>query len=104
MPVIQLTLKPKEQQIFFVESVITCSPKDGSSIRLFANPPIDKPIMLVGETKYEGKFDGDKHNVVFQMPDIRRKGHYEAQIYNEGTKIAELTFETRRQTGSNDLI
>lgn len=104
VPVIVLTLKPKEQQIFFVESTVPCSPKDGSSIRLFVNPPLKQPRMVIGDQSYPGRFDGDKHNVVFEMPDVRRKGHYEAEIYDAGRKVAALTFETRRQTGTNQLI
>lgn len=104
VPVIVLTLKPKEQQIFFVESTVLCSPKDGSSIRLFANPPLKQPRMVIGNQSYTGRFDGDKHNVVFEMPDIRRKGCYEAEICDAGRKIAVLTFETKRQTGTNQLI
>lgn len=104
IPVIILTLKPKEQQIFFVESVIPCSVKDGSTIRLFANPPIEKPRMTVNARSYDGSFDGDKHNVLFEMPDIRRRGHHEADIFDGGVKIATLTFETKRQTGTNQLL
>jgi hypothetical protein len=104
VPVIILTLKPKEQQIFFVDSVVSCSAKDGSSIRMFANPPLKKPRMVISGQNYDGRFDGDKHNVVFEMPDIRRKGHHEAEIYDGGIKLSALTFETRRQTGTNQLL
>ncbi len=104
VPVIVLTLKPKEQQLFFVESVVICSARDGSRIKMFANPPLKKPRMIVNDQSYEGKFDGDKHNVVFEMPDIRRKGHHEAEIYDGGVKLAVLTFETKRQTGMNQLL
>ncbi len=104
VPVIILTLKPKEQQLFFIETVISCSPKDGSSIRLFANPPLKSPRMVVDGHDYSGRFDGDKHNVIFEMPDIRRKGHHEADIYDGGVKVSVLPFETKRQTGTNQLI
>ena len=104
VPVITLTLKPKEQQIFFVESVVTCSVKEGSQIHLFANPPLKKPRMVVVGQSYDGEFDGDKHNVIFKMPDIRRKGQHEAEIYDGGIKKAVLTFTTKRQTGTNDMF
>lgn len=104
VPIIVLTLKPKEQQVFFVETVVSCSPKGGSSIRLFANPPLKNPRMVVNGQSYEGKFDGDKHNVIFDMPDIRRKGHHEAEIHDGGVKVTVLTFETKRQTGTNQLL
>ena len=104
IPVIILTLKPKEQQAFFVETIVPCSPKEGSSIRLFVNPPLKSPRMIVNGQSYTGAFDGDKHNVVFEMPDIRRKGHHEAEIFDGGVKVTVLTFETKRQTGTNQLL
>lgn len=104
VPVIILILKPKEQKVFFAETVVSCSPKDGSTIRMFANPPLKNPRLVVGEHSYKGIFDGDKHNIIFEMPDIRRKGHHEAEIYDGGVKITMLTFETKRQTGTNQLI
>jgi hypothetical protein len=104
VPIIVLTLKPKEQQVFFVETVVPCSPKGGSSIRLFANPPLKNPRMVVNGQSYEGKLDGDKHNVIFDMPDIRRKGHHEAEIRDGSVKVTVLTFETKRQTGTNQLL
>ena len=95
----------KLQQLFFVDSVVSCSPKEGSTIRLFANPPLKKPSMrVVGKSSYDGAFDGDEHNIIFVMRDIIRKGQYQAVIYEAGLKISELTFETKRQTGSNQLI
>lgn len=104
VPIIVLTLKPKEQQVFFVETVVPCSPKGGSSIRLFANPPLKNPRMVVNGQSYEGKLDGDKHNVIFDMPDIRRKGRHEAEIHDGGVKVTVLTFETKRQTGTNQFL
>ena len=104
VPVIILTLKPKEQQMFFVESAVSCSPKNGATIKLFANPPLKKPRIVVNGQSYDGSFDGDKHNVVFNMPELRRKGHYDADIYDSGIKKTTLPFETKRQTGTNQLI
>lgn len=104
IPVIILTLKPKEQQIYFVETVVFCSLKEGSNIRMFANPPLKKPRMVINGKNYDGRFDGDKHNIVFEMPELKRKGHHEAEIYDGGVKVALLTFETRRQTGTNQLF
>ena len=104
VPVITLTLKPKEQQLFFTELVVTCSPKDGSSITLFANPPLKAPRMMIGDNSYLGEFVGDKHNVSFAMPDIKRKGHHEAIIFDGSKRLATLEFDTKRQTGANQLI
>ena len=104
VPVISLTLKPKEQQAFFVETVVPCSPKDGASIRLFANPPLKQPRIVINGQSYAGSFDGDRHNVVFELRDIRRKGHHEAEVYDGGMKVTVLTFDTKRQTGTNQLL
>lgn len=104
VPVITLTLKPRGRQLFFVESVVTCSPRDGTHIRLFANPPLKAPRMVIGERSYEGKFDGDEHIALFQMPDIKRKGQHAAKICDGDAELTELSFETRRQTGTNQLF
>ena len=104
VPVIVLTLKPKEQQLFFTDTVVTCSPKDGSCITMFANPPLKAPRMMIGENSYAGEFAGDKHNISFVMPDIKRKGHHEAIIFDGSTRLATLEFDTKRQTGANQLI
>ena len=87
-----------------MENIVSCSLKDGATIHLFANPPLNNPRMIVGEQNYDGKFDGDKHNVAFTMPDIRRKGSHDADIYDGGVKVTTLTFETERQTKTNQLI
>ena len=104
VPVITLTLKPKVQQIYFPESTIKCSAKDGSSIMLFANPPLHEPRMVISAVSYSGVYEGDKHNVRFTMTDIRRKGTYDADIYDGNKKVASLSFETKRSTSTIDLI
>lgn len=104
VPVIILTLKPKKQTIFFVDPIVLCSPKDGSSIQLFANPPLKEPHMVVNGHIYDGLVKGDEHNVLFEMPDIRRSDRHEAVIYDGGIKKTVLSFETKRQTKSNQLI
>lgn len=104
VPVITLTAKPKQQQIFFPENVVKCSAKDGTTVTLFANPPLHEPRMIISGHSYLGVFDGDNHNIRFVMPDIRRKGKYDAEIFDGGKRIATLQFETKRSTGMNDLF
>ena len=104
VPVITLTAKPKQQQVNFPETSVKCSPKDGSTIMMFANPPLHEPRMVVNAVSYNGTYEGDKHNVRFTMPDIRRKGRYDADIYDGNKKVATLTFETKRSTGTNELF
>ena len=104
VPVIILTAKPREQQMRFPETSVKCSAKDGSTILLYANPPLHEPRMVVDDNSYVGTFEGDKHNVRFTMPDIRRKGRYDAVIYDGTKKLATLPFETKRSTGTNELF
>jgi len=104
IPVITLTAKPKQQRIFFVERIVTCSPKDGTTIMLYASPAIAEPRLVVLGRSYTGDFTGDKRNVRFVMKDIRRKGRYEAEIYDGNKKITVLTFETVRPTKANDIF
>ena len=104
VPVITLTAKPKQQRIFFVDDVVQCSPKDGATIMLYANPTIAEPRLVILGRSYNGDFVGDKRNVQFVMKDIRRKGQYEAEVYDGSKKITVLTFETVRSTKANDIF
>lgn len=104
VPVITLTTKPKQRQVFFTEKVVKCSVKDGTTVMLFANPPLHEPRIVISRNSYKGAFDGDKHNVRFVMPDIRRKGEYDAEVYDGGKHITTLKLETKRSTGMNDLF
>lgn len=104
VPVIVLTAKPKQQQLYFPETMVKCSVKEGASIRLFANPPLQAPRMIVNDVSHDGVFDGDRHNVRFDLPEIRRKGIHDAAIYDGSVKLATLSFETVRKTGSNDIF
>lgn len=104
VPIITLTAKPKEQQAFFTEDAVKCSPKDGAAIVLYVNPPLAVPRMVVGEMSYDGRFVGDKHNVQFVMSDIKRKGSHTAEIFDGNKKISVLTFDTIRSTKSVDML
>ena len=104
VPVITLTAKSKQQRIVFVEDVVTCSPKDGTSIMLYANPAVAEPRLVVLGRSYTGDFAGDKRNVRFVMKDIRRKGRYEAEIYDGNKKLTVLAFETVRPTKAVDIF
>lgn len=98
VPVITLTAKPKQQTAFFPEEKIQCTAKEGSRIRLYANPPLQQPRMVVRGQSYTGAFEGDRHNVLFTMADIRRKGHYDAEIFDGNRRIATLSFDAERPT------
>lgn len=104
VPVIILTAKAKEQQVFFPEHAVKCSAKEGASIMLYANPPLHTPRLVIAGNSYDGVFDGDKHNMRFVMPDIRRKGTYSADVYDGDKKLETLEFETKRSTATNDLF
>lgn len=103
VPVITLTAKPRTQEVRFQEDTVLCSMKMGASILMYANPPLHEPRMVVLENDYAGVFEGDKHNVRFTMPELRRKGKFQAEIYDGKMKIATLPFETTRATKNNDF-
>lgn len=104
VPVIILTAKARQQQIFFVDDVVKCSPKDGTAIMLYADLPLAKPRLIVFGHSYEGSFVGDKRNIRFVMKDVRRKGQYEAEIYDGTEKISILTFRAERSTKAIEMF
>ncbi len=110
VPVIELSLQQKKesvQTICFVtkgEKEVICSPKDGTQLHLFADPPLQKPRLVVNNNTYEGIPQNDNRNVIFNLPDIRRKGKYQADVYDGDSKLQTLEFTTKRQTVTNDLF
>ncbi len=104
IPVIVLTRKPKVQQIYFPEPLVECTVTTGTVIKLFANPPLKEPRMSVNGRFYNGVFDGDKHNILFTLPDMRRKGKHTAEIYDGNLHKITLPFETTRKTTTNNLL
>ena len=97
-------MKPTTQQAYFIEDTVKCSPKEGATLKLYVNPPLATPRIVVQNQSINGRFDGDKHNVIFEMKEIKRKGQYEAVLYDGSKKIATLSFKTERGTKSNDRL
>lgn len=105
VPIITLSKRPDNIEICFVNSVIILKPRIIPELTLYSNIPLQKPRILVDGEYYEGEFVADKKHAKFELPKIKRKGTYHADIY-DGDKNMSVTLEFRaqKQTHEVDLL
>lgn len=100
VPVMQITLPPERQRLSFAESVIVLRQKDKVTLRLYAAVALGDPKIRVEGKFYQGSIEQDARWSTFVLPDIRRSGEYEAEIYDGNTPMNfTLTFTVQRATG-----
>ena len=105
IPVITLSKRPDNIEICFVNSVIILKPRMVPELTLYSNIPLQNPRILVEGEYYDGEFVGDKKHAKFELPKIKRKGTYYADIY-DGDKNMSVTLEisAQKQTHEVDLL
>lgn len=105
VPVITLTKRPDNIEICFVNSVIILKPRIVPELTLYSNIPLQKPRILVDGEYYDGEFVADKKHARFELPKIKRKGTYYAEIYDgEKNMSVTLEFRAQKQTHEVDLL
>lgn len=103
--VITLTKRPNNIEICFVNSVIILKPRIVPELTLYSNIPLQKPRILVDGEYYEGESVIDKKHAKFELPKIKRKGTYYAEIYDgEKNMSVTLEFRAQKQTHEVDLL
>lgn len=105
IPVIKITRKPENITYCFVDSVIKYKLGQAAKITLFCNVPMKQPRMQVNGNFYEGQFVGDTKHAEFVMPDLKRTGTYEAQIYDGERNVGgTYSFCIERNTKQKNLF
>ncbi|MBR3623855.1 MAG: BREX-4 system phosphatase PglZ, partial [Selenomonadaceae bacterium] len=104
VPIIVLSLRPEKLEYSFAESEILFKPGQDAHLVLFCNAPMNKPQLKVGDKYYGGSFTVDKQHAEFYIEGARRKGKYNAEVY-EGEVFSgiSLSFEIKKQTQEDDL-
>lgn len=105
VPVITLTKRPDNIEVCFVDPVIALKPRVTPELVLYSNVPLEKPRLLIDGEFYDGEFVADKKHARFEIPKIKRKGNYSADVYNGDKNMAiKLTFKAQKQTHEVDLF
>lgn len=104
VPVIVLSMKPDNVSYAFVHSVIDFKAGQIVKLILFCNVPMKNPRLRVKGDFYDGTFAADAQHAEFTLDNIRRKGTYEAEIYEgDVPQGVTLPFEIRKQTHEVDF-
>lgn len=105
VPIIALTKRPDNIEICFVNSVIVLKPRVVPQLTLYSNIPLQRPRIFVDGEFYAGEFVADKKHAKFELPKIKRKGTYYAEIYDGDKKMSvTLEFKAQKQTHEIDLL
>ena len=105
VPIITLTKRPDNIELCFVNPVITLKHRVTPELVLYSNIPLSKPRLLIDDDFYDGEFVADKKHARFEIPKIKRKGNYFAEVYDgERNMSVKLEFKAQKQTREVDLF
>ena len=105
VPIITLTKRPDNIELCFVNPVIALKPRVTPELVLYSNVPLSKPLLLIDGDFYDGEFVADKKHARFEIPKIKRKGNYSAEVYDgEKNMSVKLEFKVQKQTREVDLF
>lgn len=105
VPIIELSIKQTDIEINIVETVIYVSFRKKASLKLFSKTKLNSVSVKVNGNFYEAVPTDDNFYVV-EMPDIKKKGEYSADVYSEGNLIVSgLNFIVEKEgTKENKLF
>lgn len=105
VPIITLTKRPDNIELCFVNPVITLKARITPELVLYSNIPLSKPRLFIDGDFYAGEFVADKKHTRFEVPKIKRKGNYSAEVYDgERNMSVKLEFKAQKQTREVDLF
>lgn len=105
VPIITLTKRPENRELYFVESVIWLKPHVIPELTLYSNVPLQKPRLLIGGVFYDGVLLADRKLAKFTLASLKRKGDYSAEVYDgEKNLSVKLAFQAQKQTREVDLF
>ena len=72
---------------------------------MYSNVPLNKPRLCIDGEFYDGVFLSDKQHARFEIPKIKRKGIYSADVYDGDKNMSvSLEFRAQKQTREVDLF
>ncbi len=105
VPIITLTKRPDNIKLCFVNPVIELKPHITPELILYSNAPLSKPRLLIDGEFYDGEFVADKKHARFEIPKIKRKGNYSAEVYDGSRNMSvKLEFAAQKQTREVNLF
>lgn len=105
VPIIELTQRPADIEVRFVNDVITVSFRKKAEIILFTKTKLSSVTLCIKDKFYVGeKMDDNRYKI--QMNDITRAGEYHADVYEGNNLLVEgLSFHIEKEgSKEKDLL
>lgn len=100
VPVIELTIKNSSIEVHIVNPVITVSFRKKAVITIFSKTKLHDVSIKVNEKYYDAIANDSFYTV--EMPDIKKKGDYTADVYSSGNLIVSGLSFTVEKEGSQE--
>ncbi len=105
VPVITISKKPDSLFAEFQNKEIERGAKSKPELILYTNILLDEPILVVDDTPVPGEFMEDRKHIKFVMEQFRRKGTYQAELYDGSKRLnVMLEFSIKKKTMERDLF
>ena len=104
VPVIELSLKDRSVTVKLAQEVVTVDFRTGTEITLFFNSPVrDVSVVLNGKPYEASRIDSNHYSV--KLPNIKRAGAYEADVYSGDNLIGKIIIKAQGKSGKvNDAF
>ena len=105
VPIIVITKRQAEIEINFTNPIITLKPHVVPELTIYSNIPIQEPNLCIDGKFYVGELVADNKHAKFKIPNLKKKGKYQATVYYGNKKISQpLEFEVKKLTYEVDLF
>lgn len=100
IPVIEITKKPLDEEIYIVNPIAEFHAKDTVTITIFSNIPLSSPIIVIHELNekfYTCAKSIDGTHYKFEIPEIKRTSNYTVDLYDENVlKKENMPFKAKK--------
>ena len=85
--------------------MVILHPREIPVLVLYSSIPLQKPRLKINDEFIEGEFVADAKHAKFELPKVKRKGIYRAEVYDgEKNMSVNLSFTAQKQTREIDLL
>ncbi|MDR1404019.1 MAG: BREX-4 system phosphatase PglZ [Candidatus Methanoplasma sp.] len=98
IPIIELSLKDGSINVSLVEETVTSDSRTGAEITLFFNSRVQDVSVLIGGKSYSASQTDENHHSV-KLPDLKRAGEYQAEVYIRDELIGRIAIKTQGKSG-----
>lgn len=104
IPIIELSLKDGSVILELVDDVVTADFRTGTEIQLFFNSPVQN-VSVIQDGKPHSARQIDANHFAVKLPDIKRAGEYQADVYTGDNLLGKITIKAKGKSGNvNDAF